>query len=174
MSIFKGLIITLILIPNFVFGATNGSFTDGFETCYQYGVDEPPFTITYGGSTATQLQVQVEFSSGYTNNAGVARYVYSSGLASPYSNTLVWSTAFDGVNARPWVSSRVNYYSDTEGFEGWENAVFTVQDDPCAVPEENTDIATSTIEQVQENIFNLFFIFTFGFGYGLYLTRKNQ
>jgi len=130
---FKIITLVSILVPNFVLGATLGSFDDGYLECYKYSEDYPAFTITYSGSPS-QTQVQVVFDSGYTPNGGELRYVMSGG-ASPKTGTLNWSGAYDGVSARPWHATDVRYYSDSDGFSSYDTVDFVVQDTDCPDPD---------------------------------------
>jgi len=173
----KILLITSILIlanPTNVF-ATTGVFDAGYESCYQYGVDNPGATITYAG-TASQLQVQVIFDSGYTPNGGEGRFVFTPS-ASPDPVTIDWTNAFDGVSARPWHATDVRYYANSDGFSSYDTVDFVVQDDPCTDPPPSPTVATSTeIMQVQaqQNLYNGFIVFFISFFGMIWLFRKQR
>lgn len=136
------LLIILFFTPFLTFGATTGTFNGGVTpTCFQYGVDYPAYTVN--GSGSTQQQIQIEFDSGYTPNTGTARYVTSGSL--PLSSNVNWSTAYDGVSARPWHAWRYQFYTDGDGFSGWTSTDFVVQDGECTDPEpEAPTVATSS------------------------------
>ena len=153
----------LLLFPLSAYAKTSGSFSGGYKSCYQYGVDQPSFTINYVNGTATQIQVQIDYPE-ETFDGGTSRYVFNGSFSSPYIDSLIWGNTYDGTPARPWHVTKVRYYTSADGSSADDTVSFIVQDSACTgggggsstTPE---IMATSSINQVQSNIWQAWWAF---------------
>lgn len=157
----------LFFIPFYAFGATTGTLD--IQDCYQYGVDYPAYTIN--GSGSTQQQIQILFDSGYTPNSGEFRYVLSGSL--PATGNLNWSSAYDGLSARPWHAWRYRFYTDGDGFSSYVDTDFIVQDEECTDPEPPAPTVATSTATTGDIVFGISILITLG-SFGLIYMIYNS
>jgi len=201
MSILKGVVITILIIPNFVLGAN--LLVGGTASCNnEYAPN--PCTYANDGNTATEwvsnntLPAWWQYDFGNGNTEIINEFLFwtvdgntsyqdyqiqgsdngtdwtdlDTGVKPEHDTTATYS--FENCNGYRYYRARfTTNWRGGDGYTGFKE-VEGNNDTPTSCGTSNTDLATSTIEQTQENIFNIFLLFAFGFGYGLYLTRKNQ
>jgi len=148
------ILLSFIILPQISFGE---SFVlgNGTETCMMYS--DPVSWSTDG--TNPELHVGV-----------VGLYSDNSKLPlSGSSGTFNWSSFYGGSlpSSRPYTIYNQVTYENGSGspIPITNQREIVIQDTPCSTPTPTENLATSTVDQTQQNIFFIIFAFFFGLSF---------